>query len=122
MTLALPGVHRQTELRPSVGLSERRALCAGVSVMPLHQGAQTERKEPIPEAVPGQSRDPQAPSGRGTWLRVVSRGALLAHVSSSQRPFFLCEICSTALPTRLSLFIGTGPGRLRRNYLTLGHA
>ena len=36
--------------------------------------------------------------------------------------FFFGEICSTAFPVQLSLFIGTGSGRLGRNYLSLGHA
>lgn len=35
---------------------------------------------------------------------------------------FFREICSTALPVELLLFIGTGPGRPGRNYLSLGHA
>lgn len=34
----------------------------------------------------------------------------------------LCEMCSAAFPAQLSLFMGTGPGRPGRNYLSLGHA
>lgn len=75
---------------------------------------------------------PKASEGRA-WTRGLgqaeARGcvflrsppACLARASGSET-FFVCEICCSALPAQLLLFIGTGPGRPGRNYLSLGHA
>lgn len=54
-------------------------------------------------------------------LRSLS-ACLACFCSSSEGLFFFFfgEFCS--FPMKLSLFIGTGSGRLGRNYLSLGHA
>lgn len=93
------------------------------------------RIQPLSPRLPLRAQQGLVDSSRKRHVAVCcllrSLSACLACFSSSERLFlfgFFCfffffgEICSTAFPVQLSLFIGTGSGRLGRNYLSLGHA
>lgn len=100
---------------------EHPTLGAGVGTSPWYTNGEGVADPPSPLK---QSRDSWTLSCRHTWLCCLSKNpsVWLACASNSQRLFFFHEICSTALPVELLLFIGTGPGRPGRNYLSLGHA
>lgn len=89
-------------------------------------GARTRGNEAIPQPYPAS----EGRSGTCGLFREEARGCVLplkeafctpGSLLQLQEPSF-CEACGAAFPAQLSLFMGTGPGRPGRNYLSLGHA